>query len=108
MYAKRASSMVMTETRFAMTKELNMGGTRIGLWMAAGLVAVLLCPGVAVAASTITETVTFDGKAPAIKPLAMDAEHVCHKMNSGKPVANEMLVLGSGNTMGNIMVWVSK
>jgi plastocyanin len=24
------------------------------------------------------------------------------------PVANEMLVLGSGNTMGNIMVWVSK
>ena len=24
------------------------------------------------------------------------------------PVPNEMLVLGSGNTMGNIMVWVSK
>ena len=24
------------------------------------------------------------------------------------PVPNEMLVLGNGNTMGNIMVWVSK
>ena len=38
----------------------------------------------------------------------MDAEPVCHKMHGGKPVPNEMLVLGSGNTMGNIMVWVSK
>ena len=57
---------------------------------------------------TITGTVTFDGKAPALKPLAMDAEPVCHKMHGGKPVPNEMLVLGSGNTMGNIMVWVSK
>ena len=38
----------------------------------------------------------------------MDAEPVCHKVHGGKPVANEMLVLGSGNTMGNIMVWVSK
>ena len=31
-----------------------------------------------------------------------------HKMHGGKPVPNEMLVLGSGNTMGSIIVWVSK
>ncbi len=84
-----------------------MRGTRNRLWLAAGLVAALW-PGVALAASTVTGTVTFDGKAPALKPLAMDAEPVCHKMHGGKPVVNEMLVLGSGNTMGNIMVWVSK
>ena len=85
-----------------------MRGTRNGLWLAVGFVGVLLWPGVAVAASTITGTVAFDGKAPNLKPLAMDAEPVCHKKHSGKPAPNEMLVLGTGNTMGNIMIWVSK
>jgi len=61
-----------------------------------------------VGASSIAGTVTFDGKVPALRPLGMEAEPVCHEMHSGKPVPNEMLVLGSGNTMGNIMVWVSK
>ena len=78
------------------------------LSMAAALLAAALWPGVALAASTITGTVSFDGKAPALKPLAMDAEPVCNKAHGGKPVPNEMLVLGNGNTMGNIMVWVSK
>ena len=63
--------------------------------------------GVAFAASSITGTVTFTGKAPSLKPLAMDADPACAKKHSG-PVANEMLELGSGNTMANIMVWVSK
>jgi plastocyanin len=77
------------------------------LWLAAGLVAVSFWPGVASAASSVTGTVIFDGKAPALKPLAMDADPACAKKHSA-PVANEMLVLGSGNTMGNILVWVSK
>ena len=37
------------------------------LYLAAGLVASLMCPSVAFAASTITGTVSFDGKAPAMK-----------------------------------------
>jgi plastocyanin len=78
-----------------------------GLWVAAGLVAVSMWPGVALAASSITGTVNFDGKVPTLKPLAMDADPVCAKKHS-KPVLAEMLVLGSGNTMGNIIVWVSK
>ena len=77
------------------------------LWLAAGLVAVLGWPGVAVAASSITGTVTFTGQAPTLRPLSMDADPVCAKKHSG-PVPNEMLVLGTGNTMANIMVWVSK
>jgi plastocyanin len=88
-------------------KEPSMRATGNRLWLAAGLVAVLGWPGVAVAASSITGTVTFTGKAPTLKPLAMDADPACAKKHSG-PVANEMLVLGSSNTMGNIMVWVSK
>jgi len=77
------------------------------VWLAAGLVAVSIWPGVAVAASSITGTVTFAGNVPTLRPLAMDADPACAQKHSG-PVPNEMLVLGNGNTMGNIMVWVSK
>ena len=77
------------------------------LCLVAGLVALSMWPGVASAASTITGTVTFDGKAPALKPIAMDADPACAKKHTA-PVANEALALGSGNTMGNIMVYVSK
>jgi len=55
---------------------------------------------------SITGTVTFDGTAPALPALTMDADPACHKMHSG-PVPSEMLVLGAGNSMANIMVWVS-
>ncbi len=85
-----------------------MRGTGNRLWLAAGLVAVLGWPGVAVAASTITGSVVFAGKPPALRPLSVEAEPVCHKKHGGKPAPNEALVLGNGNTMGNIMVWVSK
>jgi plastocyanin len=90
-----------------MTKEPSMRRRVNKLWLASGLVAVSVWPGVAFAASTVTGTVNFDGKAPALKPLAMDADPVCAKKHP-KPVPAEMLVLGDGNTMGNIMVWVSK
>lgn len=75
--------------------------------LAASLVSLLAWPGVVVAASSITGTVTFDGKPPALKPLAMDADPACAKKHTS-PVPNEALVLGNGNTMGNILVWVSK
>jgi len=77
------------------------------LWVAAGLVAVSLWPGVAVAASSITGTITFDGKAPTLKPLTMDADPACAKKHTA-PVPSEALVLGGGNAMANIMVYVSK
>jgi len=77
------------------------------LWLAAVLVAVSFWPGVAIAAATVTGTVTFDGKAPTLKPLAMDADPACAKKHSA-PVPGEAIVLGSGNTVGNILVWVSK
>ena len=77
------------------------------LLLAAGLGTVLLWPGVAVAAATINGTITFTGKPPALKPLAMDADPACAKKHT-KPVPAEMLVLGSGNTMANVIVWVSK
>ena len=77
------------------------------LCLVAGLVALSMWPGAAFAAATITGTVTFDGKAPALKPLAMDADPACAKKHTA-PVANEALVLGTGNTMANIMVYITK
>ena len=90
-----------------MTKELSVRRTGNKLWLAAGLVAVLGWPGVADAASTINGTITFAGKPPVLRPLAMDADPVCAKKHA-KPVLAEMLVLGGGSTMGNVIVYVSK
>jgi plastocyanin len=81
----------------------------LGLCLASGLVLVALWTGrdVAAAGASITGTVIYTGTVPNLRPLAMDADPACAKMHS-EPVPNEMLVLGSGKTMGNIMVWVSK
>lgn len=84
-----------------------MRGTTRRLGLAAGIFVAVMYSGTAFAASSVTGTVTFDGKVPNLKPLAMDADPACAKMH-GKPVPGEMLVLGPGNTMGNILVWVSK
>lgn len=56
-------------------------------------------------AGTISGTVTYDGKVPNLKPIAMDADPNCAKKHSG-PVPSDVLVLGDGNTMGNILVRV--
>ena len=90
-----------------MTKEPSMRVAANRLWLAAGLVAVLISPGVAVAASSVSGTIVFDGKVPTMRPLAMEADPACAKKHA-KPALAEMLVLGNGNTMGNILVYVSK
>jgi len=90
-----------------MTEESSMRVAGNTLRLAIVLAAVSMYPGVARAASSITGTITFAGKAPALRPLSMDADPVCAKKHNG-PVPNDMLVLGDGNTMGNILVWVSK
>ena len=61
----------------------------------------------AFAAATITGTVTYDGKVPTLKPLDMTADAACAKKHS-TPQPSDVLVLGPGNTMANIMVSVVK
>src|SRR5688572_32999842 len=79
-----------------------------GVCLVAGLIAAAaVFPGAAPFASSVTGTITFDGKPPALKPLAMSADPACAKKHSG-PVPDERLVLGSGNSLANVMVYVSK
>jgi plastocyanin len=68
--------------------------------------AVVLATAASVAgAGTITGTVVYEGKVPNLRPLSVAAEPVCAKKHETIP--NEALVLGPGNTMANIMVWVA-
>ena len=76
-----------------------------GRSLAIGLLASFSHAAFAFAGGTITGTITYEGKVPTLKPLAMDADPACAAKHD-KPVANEMLLLGSGNTMGNILVSV--
>jgi plastocyanin len=78
--------------------------TTFGRSLASGLLTLLTATS-AFAGGTISGTVTYDGKIPNLKPLAMDADPACAAKHD-KPVPNEMLRLGSGNTMGNIIVSV--
>jgi plastocyanin len=55
-------------------------------------------------AGTISGSIVFDGKVPNLRPLSVAAEPVCAKKHETVP--NEALVLGSGNTMANVMVHV--
>ena len=75
-----------------------------GRSLASGLL-LALTASPAFAGATISGTVSYDGKIPNLKPLAMDADPACASKHSS-PVPNEMLKLGSGNTMGNIIVSV--
>jgi hypothetical protein len=73
--------------------------------VAASIGAFVLAP--SAPAATISGTITYDGKVPNLKPLAMDADPVCASKHK-EPVPNQALELGkSGNTMGNIMVFVA-
>jgi len=55
--------------------------------------------------ASIMGTVTFEGDAPTMKALSMAADPDCAKKHT-EPVLAEALVLGEGNTMGNIFVRV--
>jgi len=56
-------------------------------------------------AGTITGNVVYDGKVPALKPLSVAAEPICSKKHETVP--NEALVLGTGNTMANVLVRIA-
>jgi len=56
-------------------------------------------------AGTVSGTIKYEGAVPKLKPVQMGADPGCAAKHSSAP-QSEMLVLGEGNTMGNIFVTV--
>jgi hypothetical protein len=56
-------------------------------------------------AATLNGTVKYDGETPKLKPIKMDADPICLSKHSSE-VFPQTLVLGDGNTMGNVFVYV--
>jgi plastocyanin len=54
-------------------------------------------------AGSISGTVKFEGAVPKMRPVKMDADPGCAKKHTTTPTS-EALVLGEGNTMGNVFV----
>jgi plastocyanin len=80
-----------------MSKQLlNIAGSTLVLALAAGA---------AFGAQAINGTVTYTGKVPNLKPIDMAADPGCAAKHK-EPVPSDVLVLGSGNTMANVMVRV--
>lgn len=59
----------------------------------------------ALANGSISGTVKFDGKVPNFKAINMDADPICASAHKDA-VLPQTLVLGEGNTMGNVFVYV--
>jgi len=78
---------------------------RVGL---AGMVA-LAAAGVAIAGpagGTISGKVTYEGTPAKMKPIDMSKEPSCAKMYATPPM-NETVVTGSGNSLQNVVVYIS-
>ena len=80
------------------------------IWGRTGVVcaAALVAFGTQAWAGSVTGTVKFEGQPPALKPLDTSADPVCHSKHKDKPLLNEVLVLGPGQTMANVVVRVTK
>ncbi len=68
----------------------------------------LLCSlllGTAAFAGSITGTITYDDKVPKLRPIKMDADPDCASKHTS-PVFPEFLVVGDGNSLGNVFVQI--
>lgn len=71
------------------------------------LVATVAASADAIAAgATISGTIKFEGEAPALKTIDMSQDAICGTNNNNQPVKSQALVLGAGNTLGNVFVYV--
>jgi plastocyanin len=70
------------------------------------LVATIILASTTVAsAATVSGTIKFEGEAPKFKEIKMDADPVCLTHHTG-PVYPQTLLLGEGQTLGNVFVYV--
>ena len=66
---------------------------------------VILMMTFAAQAGTIKGTIYYEGPIPKLKPINMQADPICHAKHDS-PVLPESIVLGEGQTMGNVFVQI--
>src|SRR5947207_1759338 len=61
---------------------------------------------VAFAGGTLTGTAKYEGETPKLKRIKMDADPICLSKHNGQEVVPPTVVLGEGNTLGNVFVYI--
>lgn len=67
----------------------------------------LLCSTLPAWSATVSGTITFEGNAPKMRPINMDSDPICASKHT-EPVLAEILVLGEGQTMANVLVRITE
>jgi hypothetical protein len=87
------------------------GGFAMNLAKASLVALVIFClPAEAIpspAGGTVSGKVTFTGTPAKAKPLDLSKEPACVKMHSADPLMPENVVTGPGNTLRNVVVYIS-
>ncbi len=58
------------------------------------------------ATGSITGHAVFEGKAPQMRPLPVEADPGCKALHADKPLLSEFLILGEGQGVANTLVYV--
>jgi len=82
----------------------------VGLTMMACSISTLACSEanreLGATGGSITGKIVYEGKAPAMRPLPTEADPGCKALHTDKPLLSEFLVLGEGQSVANVLVYV--
>ena len=79
----------------------------VGRKLLAQMLVLLSAVGIIYAEGSITGTITFEGKAPKMKPLRLDADPICVANNEIAP-KKEWLILDENKGVKNVLVFVTE
>jgi len=79
----------------------------VGRKLLAQMIILLSAVGIIYAEGSITGTITFEGKAPKMKPLRLDADPICVVNNEIAP-KKEWLILDENKGVKNVLVFVTE
>ena len=79
----------------------------VGRKLLAQMIVLLSAVGIIYAGGSITGTITFEGKAPKMKPLKLDADPICVVNNEIAP-KKEWLILDENKGVKNVLVFVTE
>ena len=79
----------------------------VGRKLLAQMIVLLSAVGIIYAGGSITGTITFEGKAPKMKPLKVDADPICVANNEIAP-KKEWLILDENKGVKNVLVFITE